>query len=55
MGTERYVADVVELPAAEAARQREAQAAATRQFAKYQASAAPREIPVFAIERVDPR
>ncbi len=53
MGTERFQADVVELPEAEAQRKREATARAHPQFAESVAAAAPRAIPVFSITRVD--
>lgn len=53
MEAERFHADVVELPDAEAQRQREATASAHQQFAESVASAAPRLIPVFSVTRVD--
>jgi len=51
-GTERFTADVIQLPEADARRKVEAQARSVPQFAAYVASAAPREIPVFRIARV---
>jgi deazaflavin-dependent oxidoreductase (nitroreductase family) len=54
-GSERYEADVVELPEPERRRRVELQAKQTPQFADYVSSAAPREIPAFSIERVDPK
>lgn len=50
-GSERFTADVVELPAADAERKRQSQAKSTPQFAEYASSAAPRVIPVFSIRR----
>jgi len=52
LGTERFTADVLELSPAESAQQVRDQAAGSAQFKKYQESAAPRAIPVFAIQRV---
>ena len=51
-GTERFTADVVELPEAEARQKIEFQAGSVPQFAAYVKSAAPRTIPVFSIARV---
>ncbi len=53
MGADRFQADVVELPEAEAQRKRDAVASAEPQFAKSVEAAAPRAIPVFSITRVD--
>ena len=53
MATERFQADVVELPEAEAQRKREAVARTEPQFAESVAAAAPRPIPVFSITRID--
>jgi deazaflavin-dependent oxidoreductase (nitroreductase family) len=51
-GSERFAARIKQLPAA-AARERVAeQARNSEQFAGYLASAAPREIPVFSIQRI---
>ena len=50
-GTATYTANVVELPAAEAAAKLAAQAALMPQFAEYVKSAAPRVIPAFSITR----
>ena len=50
-GTETFTANVVELPAAEAAAKLAAQAALMPQFAEYVKSAAPRVIPAFSITR----
>ncbi len=52
MGTERFQADVVELPEAEAERTREGLVRTEPQFAKSVAAAAPRAIPVFRVTRV---
>ena len=51
-GTAAYTANVVELPAAEAAAKLDAQAALMPQFGEYVKSAAPRVIPAFSITRV---
>lgn len=51
-GTETFTANVVELPAAEAAAKLDAQAALMPQFAEYVKNAAPRVIPAFSITRV---
>ena len=53
LGDDRFAAEAVELPADEAARRLEAQAALMPQFAGYVTSAAPRVIPAFAIRRRD--
>jgi deazaflavin-dependent oxidoreductase (nitroreductase family) len=50
-GTDTFTANVVELPAAEAAAKLAAQAALMPQFAEYVKNAAPRVIPAFAITR----
>jgi deazaflavin-dependent oxidoreductase (nitroreductase family) len=50
--SERFVADVVELPADVAAAKLAAQAVLMPQFGEYVKSAAPRVIPAFAIRRV---
>jgi deazaflavin-dependent oxidoreductase (nitroreductase family) len=50
-GTETFTADVVELPADEAAAKLKAQAALMPQFGAYVESAAPRMIPAFSITR----
>ena len=50
-GTETFTANVVELPVVDAARKVRRQAEAVAQFAEYVASALPRVIPVFSIER----
>jgi deazaflavin-dependent oxidoreductase (nitroreductase family) len=52
LGVERFEADVVELPDADARARVAAQAASTDPFADYVKSASPREIPVFTIRRV---
>lgn len=51
-GTERFAADVLELPERAARQKLHDQASAVPQFAEYVASAAPRVIPVFSIQRV---
>lgn len=51
-GTERFQANVVELPEADATRKLSSQAESVPQFAEYVASAAPRVIPVFSINRL---
>jgi deazaflavin-dependent oxidoreductase (nitroreductase family) len=51
-GTERFAADVLQLPEAEARQKVQDQSRAVPQFAKYVESAAPRVIPVFSITRV---
>ena len=51
-GTDTFSANVVELPAAEAAAKLQAQAALMPQFATYVETAAPRVIPAFSISRV---
>jgi len=51
-GTERFDAEVLELPEAEARQKRQDQASSVPQFAEYVASAAPRVIPVFSIKRI---
>ncbi len=50
-GAERFAADVVELPEAEARKKVQFQEASVPQFAAYVKSAAPRTIPVFSITR----
>ena len=50
-GTETFTANVVELPAAEAAAKLDAQATLMPQFAEYVKNAAPRVIPAFSITR----
>lgn len=50
-GTDTFTADVVELPADEAAAKLQAQAALMPQFGAYVTSAAPRVIPAFSITR----
>ena len=52
VGDESFAARVVELAEAEAKSTVQIQAVASEQFAKYVESAAPRDIPVFRIERV---
>ena len=52
LGTESFAARVVELSEEEAKATVEAQAEVSEQFAKYVKSAAPRNIPVFKIERL---
>jgi deazaflavin-dependent oxidoreductase (nitroreductase family) len=52
LGTERFMADVVELSEDEARKRVEFQAGSVRQFAAYVESAAPRTIPAFSIVRV---
>ncbi len=52
VGDESFAARVVELAEAEAKSTVQRQADASEQFAKYVESAAPRDIPVFSIERV---
>ncbi|MFP6794087.1 MAG: nitroreductase/quinone reductase family protein [Pseudomonadales bacterium] len=52
VGDESFAARVVELAEAEAKSTVQRQADASEQFAKYVESAAPRDIPVFRIERV---
>lgn len=51
-GTERFEADVVELPADEAAARLTTMGESFGNFAEYVESAAPRLIPAFGIERV---
>ncbi len=51
-GTEQYTANVIELSEEDAKRAVQIQAGITEQFAEYVKSAAPRDIPVFRIERV---
>jgi deazaflavin-dependent oxidoreductase (nitroreductase family) len=51
LGSERFTAELVELPEAEASKKVETQAASIPQFAAYMESAAPRAIPVFSILR----
>jgi deazaflavin-dependent oxidoreductase (nitroreductase family) len=51
-GTERFTADVIQMPEDEAAKKVRAQAESTPQFSEYVASAAPRVIPVFSIRRL---
>ena len=51
-GSERFVADVAQLPADRAERIVRARATDTPQLAGYIASAAPRTIPVFSVVRV---
>jgi deazaflavin-dependent oxidoreductase (nitroreductase family) len=50
-GTETFTANVVELPAAEAAAKLAAQAELMPQFGEYVKNAAPRVIPAFSINR----
>lgn len=50
-GTERFDAEVLELPEAEARQKRQDQASSVPQFAEYVTTAAPRVIPVFSIHR----
>lgn len=50
-GTDTFTAEVVELPADEAAAKLQAQAALMPQFGAYVTSAAPRVIPAFSITR----
>jgi deazaflavin-dependent oxidoreductase (nitroreductase family) len=52
LGTERFPAEVTELPASEAASIIERRAGSTPQLADYVARAAPRPIPVFTIDPV---
>ena len=52
VGDESFAARVVELAEAEAKGTVQRQAGVSEQFAKYVESAAPRDIPVFRIERV---
>ena len=52
LGTERFTADVIELPEPEARQKVEFQVGSVPQFAAYVESAAPRTIPVFSIARV---
>lgn len=52
LGDESYAARVVELSQAEAKRAVQRQAGVSEQFEKYVESAAPRDIPVFRIDRV---
>ena len=52
LADESFAASVVELAEAEAKRTVQRQADVSEQFEKYVESAAPREIPVFRIERV---
>jgi deazaflavin-dependent oxidoreductase (nitroreductase family) len=52
LGTERFTADVIELPEPEARQKVEFQVESVPQFAAYVESAAPRTIPVFSIARV---
>jgi deazaflavin-dependent oxidoreductase (nitroreductase family) len=52
LGTERFTADVIELPEPEARQKVESQVGSVPQFAAYVESAAPRTIPVFSIARV---
>ena len=49
---ERFEAELVELPEAERRLRVEKQARETAQFAEYVTNAAPREIPVFTIQRL---
>ena len=51
IGEERFEADVVELEEEQRRAKVDAMAASVAQFAEYARSAAPREIPVFAIRR----
>ena len=51
LGTETFVANLVELSDADAEREVATQADLSEQFAQYVTSAAPRRIPVFRIER----
>lgn len=51
-GTERFDAEVLELPEAEARQKRQDQASSVPQFAEYVSTAAPRVIPVFSIHRI---
>jgi deazaflavin-dependent oxidoreductase (nitroreductase family) len=51
LGTERFIADVVQLSESEAAERVRIQAESIPQFAGYLESAAPRVIPVFSIVR----
>lgn len=51
-GTETFRANIVELDEAAARETVSAQAAVSEQFSGYVASAAPRQIPVFRIERI---
>lgn len=51
-GTERFAAEVTELPADRAERIVASRAAGTPQLADYVAAAAPRNIPVFSVGRV---
>lgn len=48
-GTERFTADVVELPEADAQSMLQAHAKEQPQLAQYLASAAPRRVPVFSV------
>lgn len=52
LGKERFTADVVELPEADAREKVEGQVRTVPQFAGYVESAAPRAIPVFSIARI---
>ena len=52
VGSERFTADVSELPAANARQLIQQHASTTPQLAGYVAAAAPRAIPVFSITRV---
>jgi deazaflavin-dependent oxidoreductase (nitroreductase family) len=52
LGSEKFLADVVELPEQERQRRVEANTREVPQFAAYVKAAAPREIPVFSIVRV---
>ena len=51
-GSERFRANVVQLPEAEAERRVRSHAESTPQLAQYVSSAAPRVIPVFSINRI---
>ncbi len=52
MGDERYSADIVELPRAEAGEILRRQAEKLPQLAEYVRAASPRRIPVFSIKRI---
>ncbi len=52
LGDEQFTARIVELNAQDAKATVQRQAGVSEQFAKYVESAAPREIPVFRIERL---
>jgi deazaflavin-dependent oxidoreductase (nitroreductase family) len=53
MGVDRFEVEIVELPLDEAQRILDAQAVTSEILRGYQKSAAPRQVPVFVIERVD--